>query len=152
MNKNLRVQKIKTGTVIDHLPPFSSKDVINLLGINRNFPDTISIVVNVESRKGKKDVVKIENRILKKKETNKQALLAPQDTVNIIKEYEVVEKKPVQVPNRIEDILKCNNQNCITNKNEPLTTIFTVEEKNPIILRCTFCEKIMDSKDIEHQL
>ena len=151
-SKELIVPKIKDGTVIDHLPARSALSILKLLGIGRSFDNTVSVVMNVSSKSEKcKDIVKIQNRVLTEKETGKIALVAPKATVNIIKNYDVVKKRRVEVPKEILNMIKCANPNCITNQNEPILPIFKVEKNNPILLRCKFCERVMDRELIEQQ-
>ncbi len=153
IRNELKIKKIKNGTVIDHLPASSSFYVLHVLGIGKGYPGTVSIAMNVSSKSsGKKDIVKVENRILKKAETDKLALIAPNATINIIKDYKVVKKNKVSIPDEIVGVIKCANPNCITNKNEPIVPSFKVESKNPIRLRCKFCERIMEKEAIEEQL
>ena len=152
MEKELRVKKIKDGTVIDHLPAGSALYVLRILGIDKNYGETVSVVMNVVSKSAKvKDVVKIENRALSPEESNRLALIAPGATINIIKDYEVVEKNKVTVPEELVNTLRCANPNCITNQNEPVIPSFRVESKDPMILRCTFCGRIMDKELIAEQ-
>lgn len=152
MEKELKVKKIKNGTVIDHLPAGSALSVLKVLGIDRNYENTVSVALNVSSkRSGKKDVVKVEDKALGSDETNRLALMAPDATINIIKNYEVVQKSKVTLPDDIMNTIKCGNPNCITNMNEPLVAMFKIDSKNPIQLRCKFCERIMGREQIEEQ-
>lgn len=150
--KELKIKKIKNGTVIDHLPSGSSLNILKVLGIDQKYENTVSIAMNVKSGKSRKDIVKVENKILKSAETNKLALIAPNATINIIKDYEVVKKNRVEVPDEFSGIIKCSNPNCITNKKEPVEASFLVEKKEPIRLRCNFCERIMEKKQVEEQI
>ncbi|MFH1425064.1 MAG: aspartate carbamoyltransferase regulatory subunit [archaeon] len=150
--KELTIKKIKNGTVIDHLPAGSSTSVAKALGIHKNCEYTVAVAMNVKGKSGTKDIVKIEDKILRPKEINRLALIAPKATINIIKDYTVAEKKKVEVPDEIEDSIKCANPNCVTNQGEPIVPLFTVESKDPIRLRCKFCERIMEKDLIEEQL
>ena len=100
---------------------------------------------------GAKDIVKIEGRELKSREVDKIALIAPNATINIVREYEIVEKGKVTLLNNVRGILLCPNPNCITNTNEPVKTKFHVIDTNPLMLRCYYCERIMNNEDIEAQ-
>jgi aspartate carbamoyltransferase regulatory subunit len=101
---------------------------------------------------GSKDIVKIEGRELAPREVDKIALIAPKATINIIRDYEIVGKGKVQLRDEINGILNCLNPNCITNTGEPVETKFYVIVKEPVILRCYYCERIMDADEIESQL
>lgn len=152
IEKELKVKKIKNGTVIDHLPPGSALTVLKVLGIGSSYENPVSIIMNVHSKKSKmKDVVKVENRVLKPEETDELSLIAPNATINIIRNYEVVKKSKVTVPKEIIGILRCGNPNCITNQKEPSVPIFDVESTSPLRLRCRFCERIMEKDVIEEQ-
>ena len=147
MKKEQSVSKIKEGTVIDHIPSNATFKVVDILKLegHRNI---ISIGTNLHSNKmGKKGLVKIGGRSLTQEEVDKIALIAPNATVNIIKNYEVKKKLKVSVPNELENIIKCSNPNCITN-NEKTTTKFYVLNKDPLKVRCNYCERDMDKEDI----
>lgn len=149
----LKIERIKNGTVIDHLPAGTGLTVLKILGIKKGYKNTVSVAMNVKSGLlGMKDVVKVEDRILRDEETDKLSLIAPRATINIVRDYKVVKKSAVSVPKEIIGVLKCGNPSCITNKREPVSPVFTVEKESPIVLRCKFCERIMDSELIEEQL
>ncbi|HEC76429.1 MAG TPA: aspartate carbamoyltransferase regulatory subunit [Thermoplasmatales archaeon] len=149
--KELKVQPIKDGTVIDHIAPGNALKVLKILGITETQPDSvISIAINVTGKRGKKDIVKIENRELDTKEVDKIALIAPNATINIIRNTEVVEKRRVEVPDEIVGIVKCANPNCISNMKEPVESKFIVKSKNPLRIKCYYCEREPD--DISSQI
>jgi len=143
--KELKVQPIKDGTVIDHITAGNALKVLNILGVSKNPTATVSILMNVRSEKEmKKDIVKIENRELKPKEVDKVALIAPDATINIIRNYNVEQKHKVSLPDTIKGIVRCANPNCISNLKEPVEPVFRVVSKNPIKLRCYYCEREME--------
>jgi len=149
MKEELKVRKIKDGTVIDHIKAGVGRKVLDILGIEGNFPETTILLMNVQSKQiGRKDIVKIENKALKKEEVDKIALVAPNATWNVVKDYKVVKKSRIEIPDVIEGILKCPNPKCISNTGEPMTTKFKVEEKEPVRFRCNYCERIIDLKDV----
>ena len=138
--EKLRVEPIKDGTVIDHIMSGQALNVLKVLKIKSPSEETVSMAMNVSSREmGKKDIVKVEDRRLEKGELNKIALIATNATINIIEEYAVVEKYRVSVPKFIDGIIRCKNQNCITNMDEHVATRFKVESKDPLSLRCVYC-------------
>lgn len=151
--KTLRVSKIKDGTVIDHITSGHALNVIRILGIDGRSGGIITIAMNVPSQKlGIKDIVKIEGRELKPEEVDKIALIAPHATINIIRNYRVVEKQRVKLPQVIHDIVKCINPTCISNsEGEPVKPIFYVEKEEPLRLRCHYCGTIMEKEDILKQ-
>jgi len=147
--KELRIEKIRNGTVLDHIPPGMALKVMKILGLEENVKTTVSIGIHVPSKKtGFKDIVKIEDRYLAEKEIAKIALIAPNATVNIIKDYEVIEKHRVSPPSEIVGIVKCSNPSCVTNTNEPIPPEFVVVSTDPIRIKCKYCEREMDSKEI----
>ena len=149
--KELKVKPIKNGTVIDHITSNRALSVLKILELP-NEKTTVTVAMNVlSSQMGSKDIVKIEGRELAPKEVDKIALIAPSATINIIRDYEIVEKSKVHLLDKINDILKCPNPNCITNTSEPVKTKFKVIDKDPLILRCYFCERIVNNEDIGTQ-
>ncbi len=146
--RTLKIQKIRNGIVIDHIPCGMALKVLKILNIEGDIGSTVSLVMHVKSRMGWKDVVKIEDRYLEEKEIDKIALIAPTATVNIIKDYKVVKKHKVRIPNEIVGIVRCMNPRCITNQKEPITPEFRVISKDPVIIKCKYCEREMSSNDI----
>lgn len=141
--KELKVQPIRNGTVIDHITPGMAPKVLRILHMPaRDSSSTVSALMNVPSDKaGRKDIVKVEDRELRPAEVNKIALIAPQATINIIREYEVAEKHAVRLPENVAGIVRCSNPNCITNQKEPVEPGFRVESRDPPRLRCDYCDR-----------
>jgi aspartate carbamoyltransferase regulatory subunit len=149
MKEELRVKKIKDGTVIDHIMAGRGKKVLDILGIGDTFSNTTALLMNVPSERiGHKDMVKIENKTLEKEEVDKIALVAPNATWNVIKDFKVVKKSKIEVPDLLEGLLKCPNPKCITNSDEPMISKCIVEEKEPVRMRCNYCERLFDLKDL----
>ncbi len=146
-NKELKVSAIKNGTVIDHIPAQNLFKVITLLGLE-NIPNQITFGTNLESHKlGRKSIIKVADKFFADDEINKIALVAPHAKLNIIKNYEVVEKREVSVPDEIVGFVKCFNPKCVTN-HECITTRFTVMSKDPLHLQCVYCEKVTTEKEM----
>ncbi len=141
MNKNeMLVAAIKNGTVIDHIPTEKTYQVVSLLGLER-LSTPVTIGYNYRSKKlTRKGIIKAEDKFFTDEEISRLSVVAPNIVLNIIRDYEVVEKKTVTTPNVLKGIVKCNNPKCITN-NEPMATIFHVTDKENGILRCHYCEK-----------
>ncbi len=140
--RELRVKPIKNGTVIDHIEGGQALNVLKILGISGATDATVSVVMNVESSKiGRKDIVKVEDRELKEDEVNKISLIAPDASINIIRDYKVVEKHSIGLPDEIVGVVRCQNPNCISNSSEPIKSRMLVKAKNPVLLRCIFCEQ-----------
>ncbi|MDP4183935.1 MAG: aspartate carbamoyltransferase regulatory subunit [Bacteroidota bacterium] len=142
MAKNLlKVSAIKDGTVIDHIPSDKLFQVISILGLDR-IKNQITFGANLESSKlGSKAIIKVSNKFFEDDEINKISLIAPNAKLNIIKDYEVIDKKVVEIPKTVYGIVKCFNPKCITN-NENIPTKFVVASQEPLELKCHYCEKI----------
>jgi aspartate carbamoyltransferase regulatory subunit len=144
--KEVKISAIKNGTVIDHIRSGMALKVLKILGITEKSVDsTISVAMHVQSKKaGWKDIVKIEDRELDAQEVNKIALIAPSASINIIRNFNVAEKRRVSLPNVVIGIAKCSNPTCITNSKEPIEPVeteFIVESKDPPRLKCKYCER-----------
>ncbi len=141
MGKDLKVAALRNGTVIDHIPADKLFKVVSILHLDTTL-NQITLANNLESAKiGSKGLIKISDRALKESETNKIALIAPNAKINIIREYEVVEKRPLILPDEIREIVQCGNPNCITN-HQPVTTRFRViKNDEELILKCIYCER-----------
>lgn len=147
-NKELLVAALENGTAIDHIPSEYLFKVVSLLGI-KDLSTRVTIGCNLDSKKmGKKGIIKISDKFFKEDEINKISLIAPAVNLNIIKDYEVVEKKKVSLPDELNGLVKCNNPKCITN-NEPMTTRFQVVDKENVTLKCHYCETKIKKEDIE---
>ncbi len=143
MNNNKterQVAAIKNGTVIDHIPAEKTYQVVNLLEL-QNLDTPVTIGYNYPSKKiGRKGIIKVSDRFFTDEEISRLSVVAPNVVLNIIKDYEVVEKKTVTTPDELRGIVKCNNPKCITN-NEPMQTVFNVVDKVHGILKCHYCDK-----------
>jgi len=147
-DNKLQVSAIKDGTVIDHIPASGLFKVINILNLDK-LEKQITFGTNFESKRlGRKAIVKISNVFFQDEDINKIALVAPEAKLNIIKDYHVVEKKIVEVPESIKGIAKCMNPKCITN-HEAILTKFTVISKKEVAIKCHYCEKITDAEHME---
>jgi len=146
--KKLQVSAIKDGTVIDHIPAKNLFKVIKILNLD-SLDNPVTFGSNLDSSKlGKKAIIKMSNKYFDDEEINKLILVAPQARLNIIKDYKVIEKKQVKVPEKIMGIAKCVNPKCITN-NENVVTKFKVLYNSNVDLKCLYCEKITDQDHIE---
>lgn len=147
--KHFKVSAIKNGTVIDHIPSKSLFKVISILNLDKIADKMITFGSNFESRKlGSKGIIKIAEKYFDREEIDKIALVAPQAKISIIKDYEVVDKEIVEVPDEIIGIVMCMNPNCISN-HEKITTRFTVISKNEVALKCHYCEKITNQENFD---
>ncbi|MBQ8519929.1 MAG: aspartate carbamoyltransferase regulatory subunit [Bacteroides sp.] len=146
--QELQVAALQNGTVIDHIPSDKLFTVVSLLGL-QNSDSNMTIGNNLESKKlGKKGIIKVADRFFTDEEISRLSVVSPNVKLNIIRDYEVVEKKQVTMPEELRGIVKCANPKCITN-NEPMTTIFHVIDKENGILKCHYCEKEQNKEAIK---
>ncbi len=146
--KELSVRAIKNGTVIDHIPATHLFKVISILGLDK-ISNQITFGTNLKSKQqGHKAIIKVAKKYFADEDINKIGLVAPSAKLNIIEDYQVVEKKVVEIPEQIVGIAKCFNPKCITN-NENMTTKFSLAEKEPLALKCQYCEKITNEEHLE---
>lgn len=148
-NKTERlVAAIKNGTVIDHIPAEKTYQVVNLLKL-QELPVPVTIGYNYPSSKiGKKGIIKVSDKFFTDEEISRLSVVAPNVVLNIIHDYEVVEKKTVETPDELRGIVKCNNPKCITN-NEPMFTVFNIVDKVHGILKCHYCDKEQNIEKVE---
>lgn len=146
--KQLSVSAIENGTVIDHIPANNLFKVIQILGLHK-IDNQITFGTNLESQKlGKKAIIKLAGIYFEDDDINRIALVAPDAKLNIIKDYEVIEKSVVEVPDEIKGIARCVNPKCITNF-ESVKTRFRVVNKKIVSLKCHYCEKITDQDHMQ---
>lgn len=146
--KELQVAALKNGSVIDHIPTEKLFTVVSLLGLE-HMHNNITIGFNLESKKlGTKGIIKIADKYFCDDEINRIAVVAPNVKLNIIRNYEVVEKRELCLPDELYGIVKCANPKCITN-NEPISTRFHVIDKERCIIKCHYCEKEQIRENIE---
>lgn len=149
MSKEQLVRKIKDGTVLDHVEQGRALQVLEALSIDGKDGNIVTVAMNVPSKKiGKKDIIKIENRFLKSEETNRIALISPRATVNLIRNYQVIEKRKIETPDTFVDVFKCPNPTCISNSNEPIRPIIDVLRKSPPLLRCRYCSRLLSPNEV----
>jgi len=142
--REVKVTPIKNGTVIDHITPGMALHVLRIIGIpETGARSTVSVLMHVPSHKVKfKDIVKVEDRELDKSQVDRIALIAPDATINIIRNYNVVEKHHVEPPSEVVGLVRCENPGCISNApREPVKSRFSVVSKSPLRLRCHYCER-----------
>ncbi|MFB6157909.1 MAG: aspartate carbamoyltransferase regulatory subunit [Haloferacaceae archaeon] len=143
----LRVSKIRNGTVIDHITAGQALNVLAILGIDGAGGETVSVGMNVPSDKlARKDVVKVEDRELSQSEVDVLSLIAPEATINIIRDYDVIDKKRVERPDVVTGVLECPNLSCITNDGEPVDSRFHVDDA----VRCDYCGTIIREGIADH--
>lgn len=147
-DKTYKVYRLKDGTVIDHIPRGKALKVMKVLNLDKDKEKFITCGMNLTSKKyGFKDIVKIEHRELSGDDVNKISLVAPTATLNILREGKVIKKNKVSIPHEMNGLIKCPNPSCITN-NDLIKTKFYFISKEPLKVRCHYCERFIEEKDI----
>jgi len=149
MSKTERlVAAIKNGTVIDHIPAQKTYQVASILGLH-NLCTPVTIGYNYPSKKiGQKGIIKVSDKFFTDEEISRLSVVAPKIVLNIIHDYEVIEKKTVETPDELKGIVKCNNPKCITN-NEPMQTVFNIVDKERGTLKCRYCDKEQNINNVQ---
>jgi len=132
------IGQIKDGIVIDHITAGHGMTLYNFLGLDE-LDCQVALIKNAESVKmGRKDIIKIDRVI----DINMDALgyLDPGVTVNIIKDGKLAKRQSIDIPERIENVIKCKNPRCITTVEQELPHIFTLRDKENRVYRCLYCE------------
>ena len=147
--KELKVSAIENGTVIDHIPAKSVFRVMRILGLDQLLENQVLVGTNLDSKKfGKKGIIKVSNTFFEADDINKIALVAPSATLIVIKNFQVVLKKQVEIPTHVEKFVKCFNPNCITNHENVPTKFDVLETEEGLKLSCHFCEKTTSKEDM----
>ena len=145
--KELVVPRIENGTVIDHIPTTVVYQVAHILGLEK-YEDEVLIGNYLVSQKFiRKGIIKVKNKYFTREELSKISLVAPMATIITIKNYEVVEKIEAEMPDHIENFVRCANPKCITNA-EVVPTKFDVVDKENLKLKCHYCEKFTTKETI----
>lgn len=145
--KELAVAALRNGTVIDHIPAASLFKAVDLLGL-KDCDKSVTIGFNLESgRLGRKGIIKVADTEFPAEIISRIAIIAPTAVINTIRDYEVVDKQSVRLPDEVIGIVECNNPKCIT-RNEPMPSRFTVVSRDPVRLCCHYCEHETTGADI----
>lgn len=147
--EQLLVRRIREGTVIDHIDAGKALLVLKALGITGREGNVITVAMNVPSVKlGKKDIIKVENRLLAVDETNKIALIAPRATINIVSEYRVKEKRRVELPDLLMGVFNCPNPSCVSNVEKSIASRIEVIDREKQKLRCWYCGRMLEANEL----
>lgn len=145
--KELIVTALENGTVIDHIPAAKLFKIVSILELDK-IENRVTIGNNLESKMmGLKGVIKVADKFFQPEEINKIALLAPSARINIIKNYEVVQKTDLQLPDQVSGLLQCVNPMCVTNR-QPVSSRFDLIDRKRGILRCHYCERMLNLSEI----
>ena len=144
----LLVAALENGTVIDHIPSELVFTITQLLELEK-LSSSVTIGYNLNSKKiGKKGVIKVADKFFSDEEISRLSVVAPNVVLNIIKNFDVVEKKEVIIPDELHGIVRCGNPKCISN-NEPMTSYFHVVDKQAGTLKCHYCEKEQNKSEVK---
>lgn len=140
----MNIDSIKNGIVIDHIKAGKSLEIYHLLNLEK-VDSSVAIIKNVNSKKmGKKDIIKIDSNI----EIDLDALgyIDPFITIDVIKDGVLCEKKHVELPDRITNVIHCKNPRCITTIEQELPHIFKLTDRENRVYRCLYCESRSETK------
>lgn len=134
----MNIDSIKNGIVIDHITAGRSMKIYRLLGLE-SLDCSVALIKNVTSRKtGKKDIIKIDSDF--DVDTDILGYVDPGVTVNIIRDGKIAEKRTLELPTELTDVLKCKNPRCITSTEQKLPHIFRLTDREHRVYRCIYCE------------
>ena len=134
----MNIDSIKNGLVIDHITSGKAMQIYKMLGLDR-LDCCVAIIQNVTSGKmGKKDIIKIDSSI--SIDLDVIGFVSPNATINVIENGEIVEKKHVDLPKKLVDIIRCKNPRCITATEQEIKHVFKLTDKEKKIYRCIYCE------------
>ena len=159
--RELLIRAIKHGIVIDHIPSEKVFAIVEILKL-KEYSERITVAINMPSSSlGRKGIIKIEEKILEEKELNNISLLAPNVTINIIDNYEVVEKSKLEKLDKVIGLMKCDNPKCISNHENIETKFIRIKENSENLdennleekskYKCFYCEKVILEDEIQIQ-
>ncbi|MBU0670762.1 MAG: aspartate carbamoyltransferase regulatory subunit [Patescibacteria group bacterium] len=147
-----KVYAIKDGTVIDHIPQGRGLQLLKLLKLVES-GKFVTLGSNFKSKKrGYKDIIKIEGKEITPEEVNQVALLAPDATINIIRDHEIAKKFTVELPEEFADMALCPNPKCITNMDPQNAKFVPESEKKDMRLKCVYCEKLFKPEELNEYI
>ena len=159
--RELLIRAIKNGIVIDHIPSEKVFAIVEILKL-KEYSERITVATNMPSSSlRRKGIIKIEEKILEEKELNNISLLAPNVTINIIDNYEVVEKSKLEKLDKVIGLMKCDNPKCISNHENIETKFIRIKEDSENLdknnleekskYKCFYCEKVILEDEIQIQ-
>jgi len=147
--QELAVAALQAGTVIDHIPSGALFKAVKILGLE-HLSTPVTIGNNLPSKRlGAKGIIKVADVEFPEADINRIAIIAPTARINIIRNFKVVEKRQVSLPERVVGLVKCDNPKCITN-NEPMSTVFHVTDvgDDTVSLRCHYCNHTVNNHNV----
>jgi aspartate carbamoyltransferase regulatory subunit len=144
-----KVSALENGTVIDHLHGGTALRALRALALPEN--TTVTVGVNLASdRLRRKDIIKIEGYELTGEEAAKVALISPDATLSIIRDYKVAEKHGLRPPARFRGLIRCVNPMCIVHR-EQVEGAFVVQGNDPVVVCCEYCERSINMDQFEFE-
>lgn len=141
----LEITSLKNGIVIDHIAPGNGIKIFNLLGLSE-IDDEVALILKAKSQTmGKKDIIKIDN--FEDLNLDAVSIIDPTATINIIRDEKVIAKKTLKLPEVIEDVITCQNPNCISTSERNVTSRFIVINPDEKTYKCAYCNHIYDVED-----
>ena len=134
----MRVDSIKNGFVIDHITAGKAMKIYDLLGLDK-LECSVALIRNVTSKKmGKKDIIKVDYDL--DIDTDVLGYIDPDATINVIKNGVIVDKKTIELPEKLTNVVFCKNPRCICTTEQELPSIFTLTDRENRVYRCLYCE------------
>ncbi len=140
----MNIDTIENGYVIDHITAGKAMDIYNLLDL-KNLNCQVALITNAKSKKTKiKDIIKIGELI--DIDLDKLAFIDQNITVNVVKNDKIIEKKKLELPEKLVNVHTCNNPRCITSVERDLDQVFILTDKKSNVYRCMYCESRLENK------
>lgn len=136
----MNIDSIKNGIVLDHISAGKSMEIYRILELSK-LDCTVAILKNVVSKKAEhKDIIKIDSII----DVNLDVLgyIDPGITVNVVRNGEIVEKRHLELPEKLTGVIKCKNPRCITSTEQELPHVFSLSDREKGLYRCIYCESL----------
>lgn len=141
----LKVDSISRGIVIDHIEAGHGMCIYKYLQLH-NADYVVAMIMNVPSKKmGRKDLIKIENNI--DMDLNILGVIAPNITVNIIENEEIIEKKQLKLPQTFEGVINCKNPRCVTTDERNIVQKFKLIDEKTGKYKCVYCDTVYEWED-----
>ena len=141
----MNIDSIKNGIVIDHIQAKKGMEIYEVLHLNE-LDCQVAIITNAKSKKtGKKDIIKIDKKIDINLET--LGFIDHNITVNVVENDKIIEKRKLSLPEKVVNVVKCNNPRCITSIEKDLDQIFILTDKEKEVYRCRYCEMSLKNKN-----
>ncbi len=141
----MKIDSIVNGIVIDHIGAGRAMLLYKLLKLDKLQDHSVAMIMNVHSRKmGRKDIIKVDADI--DLDLDVIAYVDPNATVNIIRDEQLVEKKAIQLPEKLVNVVKCKNPRCISTTEQELPQVFLLTDRENAVYRCRYCETKAERK------